>query len=246
MSVLEIIQGKVIFPIVNDIRYHSYKLDDNYDKLDSRVQPLTREHISQLIEAGYDCPDVTAGNKLMLHPYRPKKLVRFSTNTFDYISEKLSDYSVILNLLGAEKQKLCAMCEEVRRREITADGKAKIKDIEISGKYRQKKINKEYSKRVITIEAGDRNWSYEKAFMKAVEYGLDKDPFIKSMLEKRHERPIDHYTEKVEIGKDFNEIMDIAASMNMMKVPFSLDGNFKQDISIVQMVYIDQEFQFVK
>ena len=52
MNILEEIQGKVIFPIVDDIRYHSYKLDDNYDKLDSRVQPLTREHIIRLIGHG--------------------------------------------------------------------------------------------------------------------------------------------------------------------------------------------------
>lgn len=246
MSALEEIQGKVIFPIVDDIRYHSYKLDDNYDKLDSRIQPLTRGHIAQLIEAGYKCPDVTAGSKLMLHPYRPKTMVPFSTNTFDYICEKLSDYSVILNLLGAKKQNLCAKCEEVRKRDITAEGKAKIKGLDISGRFRRVQINKQYSKREITIEAGDPNWSYDNALEKAVEFGLDKDPFIKSMLEKRNVRPIDHYTEQVEIGKDYNDIMDVAANMNVMKGPFNLDGNFKQELSIVQKVYINQDIYFIK
>lgn len=246
MSVLEEIHGRVIFPVVDDIRYYSYKLDENYDKLDSRVQPLTRNHIVQLIEAGYKCPDVTAGSKLMLHPYRPKTLVPFSTNTFDYICEKLSDYGVILNLLGAENQTLCAQCEEVRKRNITADGKAEIKGFNISGRFRREQINKQYSKREIKIQAGDLNWSYDKAFDKAVEYGLDKDPFIKSMLEKRHDRPIDHYSEQVEIGKDYNDIMDIAANMNVMKGPFNIDGNFKQELSIVQKVYINQDIFFIK
>ena len=66
------------------------------------------------------------------------------------------------------------------------------------------------------------------------------------MLEKRHDRPIDHYTEQVEIGKDYNEIMDIAANMNVMKGPFNLDGNFKKELSIVQKVYINQDIYFIK
>lgn len=246
MNVLEEIRGRVIFPIVDDIRYHSLKLDDNYDKLDSKIQPLTREHISQLIEAGYKCPDVVAGSKLMFHPYRPKTLVSFSTNIFDYIWEKLSDYGVILNLLGAKSQTISAQCEDVMKRDITADGKLKIKEFNISGSFRRKQINKQYSKRKVKIEAGDSNWNYDKAFEKAVEYGLDKDPFIKSMLEKRHNRPIDHYTEQVEIGKDYNDIMDVAANMNVMKGPFNLDGNFKKELSIVQKVYIDQDIYFIK
>lgn len=243
MDINELISWKKVFPVVDEIRQYSFKIDDNYEKLDKRIQPITVAQVKELKSLGYNCPtSVSEGMILMFHPYLPKTIVEATMTTEDFIYQKLQHYSSILNLLGANEQTLVAKCKDIYKRNISANGTVS-KGNKVA--FKKSQINKKYSDMSVSVEGGKMGWSYNEGLALAREYGLERDPFIESILAKRHQRPIRRFKEKKEISSEYNSTMNITANIQVMKSNFQFEGNVSIITETIQKVFLEQDLLFI-
>ncbi len=240
------IENKSVFPIVSKERSGNYKYEPNYHSLDKRIQPLTISDVTELKEAGITLPSVVnEGSILMRHPYLPDTLIDMNLDNVQYLQEKFGEYAVILNYLGAKDQTLKAKITKLETRSIEADGKIKLKGKgSLKGTFKRftkDRFEVKYSKHITSSQDLD----YEKAEAHAKEVGLINDPFVREILALRKDHPIDKYEADVVISKDYNDIIDAAASLQVMAGAFGLDGSFHKAVSTREQISISQDLSFI-
>lgn len=241
------IEGKNVFPIVSEERSNNYSWFEGAENIDKKVLPITKTQLREIVERNnitIDCI-VNEGTVLMLHPYRPNTMVSVTKTMEEFLVQKLNDYSIVLNYLGASNQNLKARVVKKQTRSFEAKGGFSIKGTKVNGKVG--KIKKVFSKvRATIIVEGTGKLNYERAKEEACKLGLQNDEFIRTLLELRHDNPITrHYTD-IEIAKDFNESMDVAASIVAAAGAFNLKGNFKKNLDSREEVRIIQDITFKK
>lgn len=239
------IENKSVFPVVSPECKGSITYEKNYHSLDKRIQPLTVEDVKGLKEAGIKLPSVcNEGSILMRHPYRPDTLIDMDLDISHYLQEKFGDYAVILNYLGAKDQTLKGKITTRETRKLDANGKLNFKGKgSLKGTFKRftsDRYEVKYSKH-ITASGG---CNYEKAKKYAEKEGLLNDPFVREILELRKDQPIDTYEADVIISKDYSDIIDAAANLQIMSGAFSLGGNFKKDVSTREQISISQNLSF--
>ena len=241
-----LVENKSVFPVVSEERRVNYSWDkEKFKQLDKRVQPLTVAECKELEAAGYSMPRVyNEGSILMRHPYLPHTIIDINMESGQYIQEKFGHYAVILNYLGATKQELKAKITKRETRHITANGKIKCK-----GKFSLKgsfsRLTKERYEVTSHLEIeGTSDIQYNKALDYAMQKGLVNDPFVKQLLDLQKDKPIKSYFFSVVFSKDYNDIMDAAATLSVMGGVFGLDGNFHKTVRSREEYSIVQNLKF--
>lgn len=241
----QLVKDKSVFPVVSEEKRYTYTWDtEKYKQLDNKVQPLTVAECHKLEEDGYSLPPVlNEGSLLMRHPYQPKALIDVNFDSIQYLQEKFGDYAVILNYLGSKTQTLQALITKQEIRKITASGKVTIKRIKIKSTFNRLFTSANKVKLSKTIE-GTKVLDYQKAVDYAEQQGLLNDPFVKEILELRKNKPIKSYRCDLVISKDYNDIMDVVASLAVMPGVFKLSGNFNKEVRVREEYSISQELNF--
>lgn len=239
---MSIIDNKKVFPIVSKETQYNYRMCPNAESLDNSVKPLLVLDVDKLRDEGYIVPSVIhEGMILIRHPYHPKELVYYTKS--DFFNEKLADYAVILNLLGAKKQNLEAKVVATQRRELHTNGKIKIKGVQIEG--RANAFFRFTARHRCQIEiSGTGKLDYPKALERAKELGLENDTFIHMMLELRRDNPINSCKTNIEISQEYNKSMDAVASLSTVTGAFDLDGDFDQKLSKREQIFILHDIMF--
>ena len=239
------LQGKSVFPIVSPEKTINYKWYDGSENIDSKVLPMSLEQINcQKEQNGLTLPPVVnEGTVLMRHPYLPNSLVSANMTMGEFLDEKLSYYAVILNYLGATAQTLEARVVSRQSRKFDGKGKLSIKGNKLEGKVSA--VRRLFSKVKSTkrIE-GTGKLDYNKALELAKQYGLENDIFVKTVLELRHENPVPSFRFETEIAKEYNDTLDVAASMVAGAGVFKLNGSFKKSVSTREEIWILQDISF--
>ena len=243
---LSSIDNKSVFPIVSKERSGNYKYDPNFHALDKRIQPLTVSDVIELKESGVVLPSVVnEGSLLMRHPYRPNTLIDLSLDNLQYLQEKFGEYAIILNYLGARDQNLKAKITKLETRVIDANGKIQLKGKgSLKGvfkRFTEERFEVKYSKHITASQDCD----YEKAEEYAKTVGLINDSFVREILALRKDHPIDTFDTDVVISKDYNDIIDVAASLQIMAASFGLNGNFHKAVSVREQISISQKLCFI-
>lgn len=238
-------ENKTVFPIVSPEVQGNYHYDSKSYQMDHRIQLITVDQYNALKEAGYTVPSyANEGIVLMRHPYLPNTLVDVNYDELQYLQCKFADYAVILNYLGATKQDLQAKIRRHEKREISADGKMKVKGkVSIKGMYKRFTDDKYEVKFTKTI-AGTGVRDFERAKAYAIKVGLENDPFVREMLNLREHNPVTDYSCDIIISKDYNDILDAAASLSVMGGAFSMDGDFEKKVSSRNQICICQVLKF--
>jgi len=244
-SIDSIINNKSVFPIVSDEKRENYKYDNAFYKLDARVQPLAVNEVEMLKKAGLLCPStVNVGQILIKHPYLPSTFIEAGFDYTQYLQEKFGHYAVILNYLGAKTQELKAIIAKREKREVSADGKINYKKMgSLKGWFKRTILNTHEVKFEKSIVGTGRRF-YEKAKEYAIAKGLERDPFVQELLCLQKDSPIEEYHCDVTISKDYNDIIDAAASLSVMEGVFTIDGKFKETISTRLQIAISQTLKF--
>lgn len=241
----QLVKDKSVFPIVSEERRVNYAWDkQRFKQLDKKIQPLTVAECHKLEEDGYSLPATyNEGSLLMKHPYHPKSLINVSFDSVQYLQEKFGDYSVILNYLGATTQELNAQITKWESRKITADGKVTIKSNNIKGTFKRL-FTTDHKGKISKAIKGNSGRDYQSAVNFAEQQGLSNDPFVKEVLELQKNKPIKSYDCNIVISKDYNDIMDVVASLSVMSGVFKLDGSFKKEIQVREEYSIRQVLKF--
>ncbi len=182
---------------------------------------------------------------LIRHPYRPNTLVDSNYDMQSYIEEKFGDYAVILNYLGATEQVLKAKITKRQTRTIEANGKIKSKaKFSLKGAFKRLTTDRfEVCYSLIINSKGGVN--YEGAKKYAQEVGLENDPFVKMVLGLQ-EKPVKSLRADKVISKDYTDIFDAAATLQLMDGVFKLDGDFCKKVSSKEEISICQDLKFSK
>lgn len=244
-QVLLVLENKSVFPVVSEERRINYTYYDDYQYLDSKIQPITVAEYRSLVKSGYTVPqNVNEGTVLMRHPYRPNTLVDSNYDQLSYIQEKFSDYAVILNYLGATKQDLKAKITKHQTRIIEAKGKISSK-AKFSLKGAFKRLTRDKFEVCYSLNIGATSgMKYKAAVDYAQQVGLLSDPFIRMVLEMQKEKPVDTIRTDLVISKDFSDIMDATATLQVMGDAFKLDGDFRKRVSSKDEISICQDLRF--
>ena len=240
------IESKIVFPIVSEERAVNYKWFDGGENIDNKVCPITKSQLESIAKRHQlSVPAIVdEGTVLMRHPYLPNKLVSANLTMAEFVNEKLGYYAEILNCLGATKQKLEARIISKQTRKLDSKGKIVIKGNKFEGKFFS--VKKLFSKVKCTrnIE-GTGDLDHEKALKKATEYGLVNDYFVREILALRDENPIKRYEFKCEIANEFNENIDVAASLCAAAGAFKIKGSLIKEIETREEIYIVQDILFI-
>ncbi len=239
------VNNKSVFPVVSNERRENYTYYEDSRYLDSKIQPITMTEYQGLIDRGYSVPDiVNEGTVLMRHPYRPNTLVDSNYTLMAFIQEKFCDYAVILNFLGATNQELDAKITKRQTREISAKGKIKCKTkFSLKGSFNRKTKEKSEVCFKMTI-GGKEGRKCDAAEKYAKEVGLADDPFVRMVLTMQKQKPVKKIKVDIVVSKEFEDLIDAAATLSVMGSAFNLEGDFKKKVSTRDEISICQDLTF--
>lgn len=237
-----------VFPIVNEETKISVKYET--PNLSPKVSPIT---LKDLESSSLELPKhYNIGDILVCHPYMPNKLIDIKTAQTDILNERLAHIATILNYLGAKEITMTATIKKREYRQVSGKGKMSMRIFSLKGRFFLKKQQNDYThiqKHIKGAEIWD-NDSYNKAKAYAKEKGLIQDSNIEELIMERDPKQgIKHYMLNVEISKEFNELMDAAATLDVKSDTginlFHIEGSIKSYYEHKDTLIVKQSIDFI-
>lgn len=235
--------------IATDEKAYSYKFYDNSDKLDEHLKVIAMSDLSDYGDVNFISNQTLApGMMFGRHPYLPNTYVDLNTfedDIFKYTQLKMRE---IAFLLGAKNISFTVKVLEAKKSEknLHVEGNAKGAEVNIDAqKEEETKLKNKYSKSFKFTGQTDKD-SYEKAKKFAEESGLMSVEDIEEMLMYHDpDLPGKELSREVtlEISKEFNSRLDIAATVDYLKI-FNVKAGYEEKFKIYNEYVYEAKFEW--
>jgi len=235
--------------IAADEKADSYKFYDNSDKLDERLKVIAMSDLSDYGDVNFISNQTLApGMMFGRHPYLPNTYVDLNTfedDIFKYTQLKMRE---IAFLLGATNISFTVKVLEAKKSEknLHVEGNAKGAEVNIDAqKEEETKLKNKYSKSFEFTGQTDKD-TYEKAKKFAEESGLMSVEDIEEMLMYHDpDLPSKELSREVtlEISKEFNSRLDIAATVDYLKI-FNVKADYEEKFKIYNEYVYEAKFKW--
>lgn len=242
-----------IIHIVTEERAINYRWEQNANKLNQNLQIISIADMNTALTQGHYSFDLSGalslGMVLAKHPFLPNRYIDINEAQDVIFEDKLNCMFEIARLLGVTSIEAKALFLEEKRMEISKDGELTYKyvgtNVQISKEEKQTYAKRYERKEKFSGEFSAK--SYQKACIKAQQYGLLGDSGIQYLLKQRNpdeSNPILQQSVKIEMTKELNNLLECAMSLNILPNVFSLGGNTKELISSRKKVILESELFF--
>lgn len=247
-------EDKVIL-FESDELYLNYKYRETAKKLNKNIGIVSYDNDLDTYQKQFQFypPDVhpLKGDAYIQSPFDKKKYIKIDSFEDYILGAKANCISRIVQILGAKSFNFSIEVDEIKKREIDANGKisAKIFEADASVKKTQmENMNKKFSRKEEYNNPkppSEKDW--DKAYNEAKKYGLLADLNIDKFLEQRKpdEANILQSSEiTFTMSNEINSSLDIAINLNVMKGVFGLSANFHETVENKKSILGKMEVQF--
>ena len=223
-------------------------------ELNSEVAVKSIEYdVEELKESGLEFvgPRPTKDAIYYRHPYKDKVYVHESLGEDYFLKEKLDLYKRVGYLVGAKSISTKVVLTESKKLEIDAEGKVKVKLVEVDGSVKKSEESKyqsslEISEKYEQKENFNLNKNIDELRKLIDEFNLRHELDIISLIDARDSRnsgvSLTERKVKSEMSSEYNSLLEISAQLSAPI--FSVGFNFKRSLEKVNKVNIDIEFLF--
>lgn len=236
------IKGDVVY-VVPDRLSRTYKWEKDSDQLNKGVDVISINDIERRMTNSnlvvLDTPVFKEDDVYIRHPYLPNTYIKANRDPVDLFVDRFYAISDVMQLLGVTEISAEVTLTEAYKRTMNTGGNLKIKFVKAeldikteTQKLRQKTadLKRVYANPVI---------SYEKALAKAKENGTITDSKVRSLIEQRNPNAGGSVLKEdyihVNISDQLNESLDVAFSINVLKV-FSIGASYHEAIVSKNMI----------
>lgn len=235
--------------IAADEKADSYKFYDDSDKLDERLKVIAMSDLSDYGEVNF-VSDQTLAPGMMFgkHPYLPNTyvdLTSFEDNIFKYTQLKTREIAVSL---GAKRISFTVKVLETKKSEknLHIEGNAKGAKANLDlRKEEETKLKSKYTKTFTFTGQTDAD-SYLRAKKLAKESGIESVEDIEELLMYHNPELANKELSRevnIEISKEFNSRLDIAATVDYLKV-FSVKADYEEKFKIYNEYIYEAKFEW--
>ncbi|MBR4324112.1 MAG: hypothetical protein IKP73_01145 [Bacteroidales bacterium] len=247
-----------IVRIAYDELSRNYIYEKNHEALDKRVQVVSINDIDDYLKCDnievFGVSRLHEGQILMRHPFAINTYVDASSSQVELFQDKVNIMGFILQRMGVKSIKGQAQYIESKKREFGVNGNVGVNyvgiDVGFGASYQNAQSQRDFSSIQIHKEYPNAQLTQElylQAVATAKQYGLYNDRQINSLIKSRNPELGSNVQGRerisVELSNEYNELTDIAFTLNAMEV-FKLGGGYKENIETVNTVKIDLDITF--
>lgn len=235
--------------IATDEKADSYKFYDNSDKLDERLKVIAMSDLSDYGDVNFISNQTLApGMMFGRHPYLPNTYVDLNTfedDIFKYTQLKMRE---IAFLLGAKKISFAVKVLETKKSEKNLHVEGNVKGVNANleiAKEEEAKLNRVHKKSFVFTGLTDKD-SYQKAQKLAEESGLISIEDIEEMLMYHNPDSLSKELSRevnIVISKEFNSRLDIAATVDYLKI-FNVKADYEGKFKIYNEYVYEAKFEW--
>lgn len=226
------------------------KWDKNFDEVSKRGVSLIDVNDIEKFKKDFKISDdslVHQDSIFIAHPYTPNTYVNIEDSDSIIQRDKFNKTALIAHELGVIEFIVKSVNEKQEKVKTEINVKGSVEYIDVSSDVINKSSSDDRYYLGYKYSYNGKKPDYIKAKQMLVDFGLEADPDINSMVEMRNPQKENLLTRqqiKLKVSSEFNKSLDVASRLSVMGGMLNLSADYNKQISIRTSVEIVVDIRF--